>query len=70
MNLPRGIRYEARYKRYRVRKYIDGKAYLGGDWATIREATEALKILERRLKKLERVPNTLGGRAAFLRMSN
>ena len=68
MKMPRGIRYEARYRRYRVRKYLDNKAYLGGDWSTLEEAVEALMRLEKRLAGLERVPRTLGGRAALLRM--
>lgn len=68
MNLPRGIRFEPRYQRYRVRKYVDGKAFLGGDYKTLEEAQVALKVLEKKLKRMERAPRTLGARAALLRM--
>ena len=44
--LPKGLWYEAPKRRFRVRKYHNGVAYLKGYYRTFEEAEEALEDLE------------------------
>lgn len=51
---PRGLWYEKKYRRYRVRLYRYGKAYLAGYFKTKGEAETALKALKKRLEDLRK----------------
>lgn len=50
--LPRGIWYEAKYNRYRVRLYRNKVPHLIGYFPTEEAAVKALEILKERLKKI------------------
>lgn len=63
--LPKGLWYEARYERYRVRLYQAGRAYLAGYYPTEREARSALRKLQERLKTQPRTPGISFRERAF-----
>jgi hypothetical protein len=56
--LPRGVWYEDKYKRFRVRLYRSGKAHRAGYFKTRAAAEAALVKLKKKLKKLKKAEKT------------